>query len=170
MSGTKFSKFLRFFSHLEFTHASLGLDPTLKVLYSFARQNLKMPWIAGFMEEHTDEGIFKLYNPMCEVLSLEVTEEQYEKLKEIISSFQYYTSQYHYNFLGVLLIYLNKPHKLTRYYTCTQFVAYILKYAGILQSNKDISLSIPTDFYDISGVKPIYKGRMSDYVSIGDCV
>lgn len=166
MSGTRFSKFLRFFSHLEFTHVSISFEKDLNTLYSFARQNYYMPWIAGFVEEHPNEGILGRYDPTCEILELEVTEKQYKTLKNEIESFKNHKKNYGYNFLGLIFTYFNIPHSLNYNYTCTQFVATVLNDNGLLNINyKDVSLIRPNDYYNIPNIKSYYKGKLHDYQS-----
>ena len=77
MSGTRFSRFLRLFSRLEFTHASLSFEEDLNTLYSFGRKKVRMPWIAGFTIEHPNTGIFGLYDADCEILELKLSEQFY---------------------------------------------------------------------------------------------
>ena len=164
MSGTKFSKFLKFFSGLEFTHVSLSLDEDLNTLYSFGRKKLNRPWIAGYVEEHPDKGIFKMYNPMCEVLAIKISNEKYLKLLDTISYVQAHSKEYKYNFFGLVCTFFKIPHKLHRHFTCTQFIAWLLGNIDTLPNvDKDISLIIPSDYYKISDIKSIYKGRLLSY-------
>ena len=98
MSGTKFSRFLRLMSRqkTEFIHVSLSFDRNLRTLYSFGRKKLNMPWIAGYVEENPHKGVFKKYNPMCEVLSLNISEDKYKKLVEILNYVQTHSKEYKY--------------------------------------------------------------------------
>lgn len=166
MSGTRFSKFLRFFSHLEFTHVSISFDKDLKTLYSFARKNYYMPWIAGFVEEYPNAGILGKFDPTCEILELELTERQYKDLKIEINDFKINQKIYGYNFLGLIFAYFNIPHRLNYNYTCTQFVAKVLSDNGLLVAlNKDVSLIRPNDYYNIPNIKSCYKGKLHNYQS-----
>ena len=67
-TGTNCSKILQFFTRAPYNHASIALDEDLNSLYSFARQNLYIPLIAGFVKENINEGIYKLHdNTVCEI-------------------------------------------------------------------------------------------------------
>lgn len=162
MSGTRFSKFLKFFSHLTYTHVSLSLTPDITTMYSFARQNLKMPWIAGFVEEHPNTGIFGIYNPSCEVLKVKVSNTAYNQIKKYIESTKLRSKEYNYNFPGLLFTYLKIPQKLRKSFTCTQFIAWVLTQAKI-SFNKDPSLVIPSDYYSLPNSEIIFSGNLHNY-------
>lgn len=162
MSGTLFSRFLNLFMKSEFVHVSISLDKNLKTLYSFGRKKINTPWNAGFIEEHLDKGIFDMYNSMCEVLELELSKDEYnllvEKLEDIIS----HSDEYKYNFKGLFYTYFNVPKTFMKRFTCTQFVAYLLQEIGALNIEKDASLVLPKDYYDLN-VRCVFRGRVHDY-------
>lgn len=166
MSGTKFSRFLKFMSKdkSEFIHVSLTFDEDLKTLYSFGRKKLNMPWIAGYIEENPHKGVFKKYNPMCEVLSLNISEDKLEKLQEVLSFVQAHSKEYKYNYLGLVCVYFKIPHRLHRHFTCTEFIAWLLDSVDITPDvDKDVSLIVPNDYYKIPNIQSVYKGRMHSY-------
>lgn len=166
MSGTKFSRFLRMMSRqkTEFIHVSLSFDEDLNTLYSFGRKKLNMPWIAGYVEENPQKGVFKKYNPMCEVLSLNISDEKYQKLMDLISYVKAHSKEYKYNFLGLICVYFKIPHRLHRHFTCTEFVAWLLDNVDISPNvGKDVSLIVPNDYYAIPSVKSVYKGRLHSF-------
>ena len=166
MSGTKFSRFLRMMSRqkMEFVHVSLSLEENLDTLYSFGRKKLNMPWIAGYVEENPHKGVFKKYNPMCEVLSLNISEEKYQKLLELVSYVKTHSKEYKYNYLGLLCVYFKIPHRLHRHFTCTEFVAWLLDNVDISPNvDKDVSLIVPNDYYEIPFIQSVYKGRMHSF-------
>lgn len=164
MSGTKFSKFLRYFSHFEFTHVSISLDEGLSELYSFGRKSLRMPLWAGLVSESVDRGVFNKYQPQCEVLKLTLTKKQYNRLLRTLNKMRNNSSYYKYNFAGILFTYFNVNRKLHKRYTCTQFVAHLLDGIDIHPNNKHESLVLPCDYYDIENIKSIYKGDLKEYV------
>lgn len=162
MSGTKFSRFLRFFSKLEFTHASLSFEKDLSTLYSFGRKKVRMPWIAGFTIEHPNTGIFGLYDADCEVLELKLSEKDYNSLKCYVDKVLENGDFYRYNFKGLIYTYFNRPQSLNRRFTCTQFVATALNKGGNIKFDKDVSLVLPIDYYSLP-CKSIYKGKLKKY-------
>ena len=58
-TGTNCSKIFQLFTRAPYNHASIALDEDLNSLYSFARQNLYIPLIAGFVKEDVNEGVYK---------------------------------------------------------------------------------------------------------------
>lgn len=165
MSGTKFSKFLRFMSgeSPEFTHVSLSMSKELDVMHSFGRKIIHLPFIAGYVEERIDAGVYKIYNPNCEVLEVSISPEQYRRLDEILTYVNNHKNAYGYNFVGLVLLYFNIPHKLYNRFTCTEFVAWLLYNIGIKVTEKDVSLTLPMDYYEVPYCKSIYKGKLSLY-------
>ena len=164
MSGTKFSRLLRLFSHLEFTHVSLSLVNDLSTMYSFGRRRLRMPWIAGFVEEHPDMGVFGAYNPDCEVLALQVSAENYNKIVEDIKFAKEHYNSFKYNYPALFFTYFNRPMNLKNKFTCTQYVAYLLNNSRSVEFDKDVSLVIPSDYYKLPA-SSVYKGKMHNFTS-----
>ncbi len=166
MSGTKFSRFLRLMARqkMEFIHVSLSLEENLDTLYSFGRKKLNMPWIAGYVEENPQKGVFKKYNPMCEVLSLRISEDKYQKLVELISYVKNHSKEYKYNYLGLIYTYFKIPHRLHKRFTCTEFIAWLLDSIDISPNiDKDVSLIVSNDYYFIPEIQSVYKGRMHSF-------
>ncbi len=163
MSGSKFSKFLRVCSDFEYTHVSLSLTEDLSEMYSFGRQNINRPWIAGFVVEKPNVGMYAIYNSKCEVLSFDVSEEVFSKLQEDIEDMKNNKDIYKYNFVGLLFAYLSIKRDLKHHFTCTQFVAWVLNDVGLDLWEKDISLVYPTDYYDIPNVERGYSGYLNMY-------
>lgn len=164
MSGTKFSHFLKFFLKSEFTHVSMSFDDNIGTMYSFGRKKYYMPWIAGYTEEHPYTGIFNKFNSDCEVLKLSLSDTEYSRLRETIKDTAEHADEYGYNFPGLIYTYFHRPHKLSKHFTCTQFVANSLCASGVkLPEGKDASLVLPADYYSIENVESIYKGKIRDY-------
>ena len=107
-TNTGCSRILKFFTRAPYNHASIALDENLNSLYSFARQNLYIPMIAGFVTEDINSGIYKIHgNTVCEIYRLKITEEQFETLEKSINEFKENESEYRYNFAGLLAILFN---------------------------------------------------------------
>lgn len=166
-TGTGCSKILQFFTRAPYNHASIALDENLNSLYSFARQNLYIPLIAGFVKEDINEGIYKMHdNTICQIYRVPVNSKQYNILQKEIKKFEKNDSSYHYNFMGLVAMLFNIPYYRPHHYVCSQFVAYVLKQANAVQFDKHFTLVRPYDFCDIldcSDVDLIYSGKLSDY-------
>lgn len=163
MSGTKFSKFLKFFSKLEYTHVSISLDSDLETMYSFGRKHLYTPWNAGFVTEKPNAGVYAKFNSKCEVLCFEISEDSYEKMKQKIDTMERHDYFFKYNFPGIVYAYFNHEQELNHKFTCTQFVAWLLNNSGLDCLQKDPSIIYPNDYYDIPNVKTTYKGYINSY-------
>lgn len=163
-TNTGCSKILQFFTRAPYNHASIALDENLNSLYSFARQNLYIPLIAGFVKEDINSGIYKIYNnTVCEIYRLKITEEQYKALEESIEEFKNNESEYRYNFAGLIAILFNIPYHRPKHYVCSQFVAYVLEQSKVIEFDKHFTLMRPYDFKSISELDLIYSGKLCDY-------
>lgn len=166
MSGTYFSHFLRIMSPgLKYPHVSISFDKNLSTLYSFGRKKVNNPLFAGFVEEHPNTGVFGKFNPDCNLLEVEITNEQYTKLKQIVLHFKKEYQKYNYNYMGLVFTFFKIPRNLNNRFTCTQFIAYALNKSNVETVNKPVSLILPTDYYDIPNSRIIYKGKLKSYVN-----
>ena len=163
-TNTGCSKILQFFTRAPYNHASIALDENLNFLYSFARQNLYIPLIAGFVEEDINSGIYKIQdNTLCEIYRLSITKEQYDILEKSIQKFKDNEYKYRYNFAGLVAMHFNIPFERQHHYVCSQFVAYILQEAKAVEFEKHFTLMRPYDFKSLSGLELIYSGKLSEY-------
>lgn len=166
-SGTRVSKFFSLTTGFVYSHVSISLDKELNQLYSFGRRNLYIPFISGFVREIKNQGVYKMHqNTPCVVFELPVSEEEYEKAKEVITSFNQHKEKYKYNILGLPMMFFKIPYRREHHYTCSQFVACVLYKAGIIdisEGSKDYTLYTPEDFYYIPDKSLIYSGVLQEY-------
>ena len=122
------------------------------------------PLNAGFIVENTKEFVFAKYpDCLCSVYSLDVSDEVYENMKEILSVFFSNKDKYRYNFLGAIPLRLGIKWNRKYHFTCSQFVAFVLQKSGAVKLPKHYSLMMPNDFLTIKEISLVYKGK------IGDC-
>lgn len=165
-TGTSCSKIFQLFTRAPYNHASIALDEDLNSLYSFARQNLYIPLIAGFVKEDINEGIYKFHdNTLCQIYRLSITEEQYLTLQQSIREFEENKDRYGYNFAGLVAMLFNIPYHRQYHYVCSQFVAYVLQESNAVKFKKHFSLMRPYDFTSLPGVDLVYSGRLADYTA-----
>ncbi|MGN0143432.1 MAG: hypothetical protein ACI398_00520 [Clostridium sp.] len=163
-TNTGCSRILQFFTGDPYNHASISLDENLNSLYSFARQKLYNPLIAGFVKEDINSGIYKIYdNTLCEIYRLKITDEQYKALEESINEFKNNESEYKYNFAGLIAILFNIPYHRPKHYVCSQFVAYVLQQSNVIEFDKHFTLVRPYDFKSLSGLDLVYSGKLCEY-------
>ena len=158
-TGTIFARTIRIYTGKPYSHVSIGLDEHCTNLYSFARTYTNNPFVGSFQHEHKDKKVFgKFPNIPCELFEISVSNEQLEKIKEIINSME----GKKYNKLGLLCRLLKIPYNRKTRYFCSEFVAYTLKESGVYSFNKPLNFVDPIDFREIPIAKKIYSGNLHD--------
>lgn len=161
-TGTTLSKLIKSYTKNEFSHVSISLDNELKKMYSFGRLHPYNPFWAGFVHEGIDYGTFKrFYLTKTKVYSLEVTEEQYEKMEEIIEYMKIRRKLYKFNIIGLFAVSINKKVKFKNSFYCAEFVKYVLEEAGVKTNLPEIIK--PEDFKNLEGIKLVYDGKLNEY-------
>jgi hypothetical protein len=166
-SGTRVSKFFSLTTGFIYSHVSISLDKELNQLYSFGRRNLYIPLISGFVREIKNQGVYKIHqNTPCMVFELPVSDEEYERAQEVITSFIEEKEKYKYNILGLPMLFFNIPYRREHHFTCSQFVACVLYKAGIIdisKGDKDYTVYTPEDFYNFPTKSLVYSGVLQEY-------
>jgi hypothetical protein len=163
-TGTWFSKMIKLYTRAPYNHASLALDENLNELYSFGRKVYYNPLSAGFIKEGVNRGVFFYKkDTRCILYKMVINEEQYMNLLKKIQEFKSYQDQYRYNLIGVMGIALNKRIVRDNAFTCSQFVASVLKTSGIHLFEKYIEMITPNDFRNIPRLEIVYEGKLHDY-------
>ena len=158
------AKMIRWYTREPYAHASIALDVELREMYSFARKKVNNPWNNGFIKEDIEAGVFgKFKETKCSIYALEVSDEQYQRLKEEIQVFKDNQDIYTYNYLGIVGAMIHRPVERETRYFCSQFVAYILEKSGIDLFHKNCGLVRPKDFRLCPKLSRIYKGKIRNY-------
>ena len=161
-SGTLLSKIVKFYTRREFSHVSISLDENLDEMFSFGRVNPYIPFIGGFVQESPYYGTFRRFSKTkTRIYSLEVTNSDYKKMKEVIYHFQNNKSSYKFNVIGLFAVALHLKIKKEKSFYCAEFVKYVLD-----NSELDVSLPEiikPDDFSSICGLEEVYYGRLNQY-------
>ena len=146
-----------------YTHTSVALVPRTDGFYSYARRRLHNFFNAGIVQENIHTFVFAQYpNCKCILLSLDVSDEGYERMQQSVA---YYWSHYkkaRYNFLGVIPIRLGIRIPRKMHFVCSQFVAVTLNASGEITLPKDPLLMMPNDFLKIEGIRTVYEGPLKD--------
>lgn len=165
-SGSMFSKAINLCTREPYTHVSIALDEELKEMYSFGRINPYNPIIGGFVKEDIVNGTYRRFpNTRCALYSLDINENQYNRLKYELDKFKLESKKYGYNLLGVLSAALNFPLHRRYSYFCSQFVSEVLLNSGIKIIDKNPSLTSPMDFRACKELEVIYEGELRSYSS-----
>lgn len=161
-TGTLLSRVIKFYTKNEFSHSSIALDNELKKMYSFGRLNPNNPFIGGFVHEYIDKGTFKKFkNTVTKVYEMNVTDEQYVKINNIINDLKLHKDEYKFNILGLFLVALRFKYKRKKSFYCAEFVEYVLQETGI--ENKFPKIIRPEDFKKIENKELVYSGLLRDY-------
>lgn len=161
-TGTFLSKIIKFFMKDEYAHISLSLDKNLNNMYSFGRLNPYNPFIGGFIHESTKRGTFKRFKKTrARIMVLNITDEQYEKLKFLILKIKQNRDNFSFNVLGLFAIYFKIKLKKRRCFYCAEFVKYITEKSEI--DLKLPELIRPENFKNINGAKVVYLGLLQAY-------
>jgi hypothetical protein len=165
-TGSIVSRLIGFYTKARYNHVSLCLNDDMQEFYSFGRKIMWFPLIGGFVVEHIDSGVYKVFaDTNCIIYKLDIDEGKFRKLKTTVDSFIENKDLYGFNLIGLLGIILKVPLKSKNRYFCAQFVAAMLYESGIFDFSKDASLVTPEDFHRIPGLVTVYKGRLSEFTS-----
>ena len=161
-TGTILSRVIRVVRRDEFTHVSISLDENLEEMYSFGRLNPYIAFIGGFVHESCKYGTFKRFkNTKSEIFYIEVTDEQYKKIKKKIKYFKRKKGLYRFNLIGLMCVAINRRVSLKNQFYCAEFIKYLLESAKI--SNNLPSIVSPIDFLNIDNIKTVYRGYLRNY-------
>lgn len=163
-TGTLLSKMIKLYTRFPYNHISIALDEELEDLYSFGRKVYTNPFSGGFVKERMDQGVFYHHkDTRCALYKLTVNEEQYEQIIKVIFQFECFSANYKYNLLGIFAIAINMKLKRENAFTCSQFVATVLKASGFNLLKKCPELMRPDDFVHIPSLELIYEGKLHEY-------
>ena len=166
-TGTVPSKIIGKLSRARFSHASLSIDNEFTDMFSFGRKGMKV-FPGGFAKENLRTRVLKKYeNCPCEVISMEVTDENYEKIKNKACYFSDNKDLFGYSYIGIFACWCRIKLKFKNRYFCSQCVSEILK-AGNVQLPYDPLLMRPMDFMKIKDIKKEYLGTIKDLAYLVD--
>lgn len=162
-TGSRVSRFLGFFTKARYNHVSISVSCNLDEFYSFGRRVLWFPLIGGFVVEHIDKGMYKLFrNTDCVIYKLEIDDYKYYELCKKIEGYKENSKIYKYNLPGLIGVLIGIPIRMRNRYFCSQFVANLFHECAIYNFGKDPSLVTPDEFHSIPGLKIIYNGMLSE--------
>jgi hypothetical protein len=158
------SKVIKAWTRRPYVHTSLALDVNLDEMYSFARKKVNNPFRCGFIEEDINQGVFgRDVGTKCLVQRLRITEEQWQNLQVELQHFKDNIDKYHYNYLGIFGIAMNKAVEREYNYFCSQFVYKILQSSGVKMFMKKPGLCAPDDFRLWKKLEKVYEGKLIHY-------
>lgn len=124
-TNTRIGKTIRLFSHYNFNHVSLSLDPTFRNWVSFARYVQDVPLAGGFVTESA-ERFLDMEGPIpVKIYRMELSQERYLKLKDLFSRANS-ESGLIYNTLSLFAAAFGCRYPIQGAYTCLDFAGVIL--------------------------------------------
>ncbi len=117
------SRLVHYYTRRGYTHISIGLHEENEYFYSFNTR--------GFKKEYPKKHRNRTKNNICYLL--EISDECHQKLEELISAFERKKEIHKYNWIGVVLLFLNISYKTKHNFYCTQFVTHLLAEADIIK-------------------------------------
>lgn len=161
-TGTILAKLVKLYTRKEYSHVSISLDAELKQMYSFGRLTAYNPFKAGFVHEYIDKGTFKRFkNTKARIIELDIEEEQYYKMKNIINQMEYNKSIYKFNIIGLFAVALHLKIRKEKSFYCAEFVKYLIEESGV--NIKLPELIKPENFGEIYLGREIYNGFLKEY-------
>ena len=155
---------IRTITGYKYGHVALSMSKDCRILYSFGRRRPHSFLSGGFTIERKDGPFYTLFNETeCSIYELDITDEQYLKLGNILDFMKYRIASYNYDYLGIVLRYLHIPVSFNRKFVCSFFVARLLRVCGIYEFPKQDFYIRPSDIEMIPGLKQIYIGKYRDY-------
>lgn len=163
-TGTILAKLVRMYTKREFSHVSIALDENLEEMYSFGRKNPYNPFIGGFVHEGIDVGTFKRFKKTkTRIYSLQVPDEKYDKVIEVINNIKEHKGEYEFNVMGLFAVAINLKIRREKSFYCAEFVKYVLDKSEIDNTLPEIIK--PEDFKDIKDLDIVYSGILREYNS-----
>lgn len=117
------------------------------------------------MHEYINRGTFKrFYKTKAKICALQVTDNQYNNLKNIIKQIEKEKYNYTFNILGLLAAGFHKKIGKEHSFYCAEFVKYVIEKSEIDIKLPDIIK--PEDFKNVEELEVIYTGLLSKYKSL----
>ena len=161
-TGTILSRIVKLYTRKEFSHVSISLDENLESMYSFGRKNPYLILPAGYVHESVDYGTFKRFKKTkTAIYSLQISDEQYDKLANEIDKFNKDKDNYDFNIIGLFTAMFRWKLKREKKLYCAEFVKVVLDDAGV-ETNLPNCVR-PDDFKYIEGLKLVYTGKLQNY-------
>lgn len=126
---------IRKISGCTYNHAAISFDPEMEEIYAFARKQHYAFLSAGLVHESRLRYLEKECELPVQIFELEITEAQYEWIRLVIE-YMMENKEYKYNLFSMLSFPFLGGVKTYKAYTCSEFVAFILRKIGYLKQKQ----------------------------------
>lgn len=157
-----FAYFIRRFLKQKYIHVVISMDAKMEDAYSIGRRNPFVPFFAGFEKEDKKKILRAFPTADYMVFTIECEKEQKENIRQTLYEDMAKRRSYHYAVLGLIFILCNRPFYQKNHYTCSSYIAKLLKDNGIIISEKHFSLVTPKDFYEYQYKNIVFEGPLSE--------
>lgn len=162
-TGTILSRIIKRITGAKYNHASISLTKDLDRMFSFGRLNPYNAFIGGYVMESPRFGTFKRFkNTDALVLAVEISEEQYDQMHEMVESMWKNRKHYHYNYMGLYLAAFKISRKKKNCFHCAEFVGHVLTSHNVSGSEKFGDILHPMDFLVVPH-EVFYQGKLREY-------
>lgn len=161
-TNTMLSRAIRYYTRSTYNHISIAFDYELQEMYSFGRKQMYNPFIGGFVKEDTTHKL--LQKAQCLIYSVDVSEEQYEMMRNKIRYFERNAPHYRYNFIGLFGVALNIEIERKNAYFCSQFVATVFEEGGTRLFEVKPLFVQPQHFCHVPSFQREYCGTIEAYL------
>lgn len=162
-----FAFLIRKFLKQRYIHVVIAADAGLTEAYSIGRRNPAVPLVAGFTKEEKDKILHTFPCACYRICELTCTTEQKQRIVERLRSDYKKRFQIHYAVIGLPFIVLGIPFYIRDRYTCSSYIAKLLRENGIVISEKHFSLVTPKDFLEKEDMRMIFEGELSRITTVG---
>lgn len=126
----RMGRFIRFVTGDAYNHVAIATEEDLSNLYAFARRFYHTPFYGGFVAEHPCRYRHKNVVSNIRLYRLPLTNRQWGKLQDMLSSMRNQADRYLYNHLSAILAPLHIKVKVRKAYTCAEFAVSVLSTLG----------------------------------------
>jgi hypothetical protein len=160
---TKIGYLIKKLSKTTYSHTSLSLDREMREMYSFARYYKSTPFYGGFI--HETPVRFSLGKPEpihIKVFRLPVPREQYAGIQRRLQEMG--EEPYLYNLFSAIFQSMGKGFDTEKAYTCSEFVARMLREEKLAEIPMEDARCLPRDFESILAEYLYYEGDLWEYL------
>lgn len=151
---------IRKFLKQRYVHVVISADPRLEEAYSIGRRNPAVPVIAGFEKEEKHKILRSFPSAYYQINRIRCTNAQRAQLLEILHNDYQRRFRIHYAVCSLPFVITGHAFYLKNQYTCSSYIAKILKESGILIADKHFSIVTPKDFTQYPNMEKIYEGPL----------
>lgn len=120
-----------------FDHVSVAFNEKLPVMYSFAKSQLDVALVGGFLAEYPSRFLADGGNIPVKVYGIEVSEQEYMRVREVIRRMMTHPQIYTYNVFDKAASVFGSSFKIKRSYTDLAFICRLLR-LGDIRSIKEL--------------------------------